>query len=121
MFSYAILFSSGLSFILKKFKNKYLIYLTTIIISFILIIFTLPAFRGQLINPRLRIKIPQSYSQMHKWFNNQENKGRILQLPLHTFWGWEYYQWGFQGAGFNWFNIEQPLLVRDFDRWNLKK
>ncbi len=120
MFSYAILFSSGLSFILKKFKNKYLIYLTTIIISFILIIFTLPAFRGQLINPRLRIKIPQSYSQMHKWFNNQENKGRILQLPLHTFWGWEYYQWGFQGAGFNWFNIEQPLLVRDFDRWNLK-
>ena len=125
MFSYAVFFAFGLGFIFNRFKKfflkkKYVIYLITIIITIILIFFTLPAFKGQLINPRLKVKIPHPYFEMHKWFNNQEDKGRIVQLPLHTFWGWEYYKWGFQGAGFNWFGIKQPLLVRDFDRWNPK-
>ncbi len=125
MFSYAVFFAFGLSFIFNRFKKfflkkKYIIYLITIITTIILILFTLPALKGQLINPRLRIKIPQSYFEMTDWLNKQEDKGRIVQLPLHTFWGWEYYKWGFQGAGFSWFGLEQSLLVRDFDRWNPK-
>jgi len=121
MFAYAVYFSFGLSFISQFFKKKkWPISLLTGIITITLVFFTWPAFKGQLIDPRLRVKIPPSYFKMTDWFNKQEDKGRIVQLPLHTFWGWEYYKWGFQGAGFTWFGFEQPLLVRDFDRWNPK-
>jgi len=121
MFVYAVFFSFGLSFIFQLFKKKkLLISLLTGIITIVLASFTWSVFKGQLIDPRLRIKIPPSYFEMTRWFNKQEDKGRIIQLPLHTFWGWEYYKWGFQGAGFIWFGLEQPLLARDFDRWNPK-
>ncbi|MGI5826291.1 MAG: hypothetical protein ACOX50_02665, partial [Patescibacteria group bacterium] len=44
--------------------------------------------------------------------------GRIGVFPMPVFWGWDYYRWGFEGAGFIWFGLKQPVLVRDFDRWN---
>jgi hypothetical protein len=77
-------------------------------------------FQGQLIDQRLRVKIPSEYFQAQKWLNQQGKNERILQLPMPNLWGWEYYNFGFQGAGFNWFGLNSPLLTRDFDRWNLK-
>lgn len=125
MFAYTVFFAYGLYWfyqIINKFFKKNLILLTFLVslITLLLIIFAWPMFQGQLIDKRLRLKIPQDYFQFQQWFNQQDKEGRILQLPLHTIWGWEYYQFGFQGAGFNWFGLKSPLLTRDFDRWNLK-
>jgi len=125
MFTYAIFFAFGLCWfyqITKKFFKKKVIFLISLasLVTLSLIIFIWPVFQGQLIDKRLKIKIPQEYFQTQRWLNQQDEQGRILQLPIHTFWGWEYYQFGFQGAGFNWFGLKSPLLTRDFDRWNLK-
>lgn len=81
-----------------------------------------PAFWGNMVSPFMRVKIPDSYFQMFSWFKNQP-QGRIAYLPIHSFWGWEYYKWyekdpSYQGAGFLWFGLKQPILHRDFDRWS---
>jgi len=119
IFIYSIFFAYGLSIIFAFFKRKRLVlWLLISIVSLALIVFAWPVFKGQLISFRLRLKMPNEYSQMTNWLN-EKNQGRILQLPLHSLWGWEYRDWGFQGAGFVWFGLKQPILVRDFDRWSL--
>lgn len=106
-------------------KERFVVLCQVILVTFLLTYFMWPAFKGNLVSPSLRIKIPQRYFALFAWFKSQPDKGRIAVLPLHSFWGWEYHDWtttsagpSFQGAGFLWFGIKQPLLVRDFDRWN---
>lgn len=119
MFVYSVFFAYGLLVIFTFFKRKRLaLWLLFSTFSLALILFAWPVFQGQLISSRLRLKIPDEYSQMTNWLNQQE-QGRVLQLPIHSLWGWEYRDWGFQGAGFTWFGLKQPILVRDFDRWSL--
>lgn len=87
--------------------------------SVLLTAFFLPAFGGNLIHPSMRIRIPKEYFEMFDWFNAQDHGGRVAILPIHTFWNWTYYEWGYQGAGFLQFGIPQPILDRDYDRWSL--
>ncbi|MCX6724474.1 MAG: hypothetical protein NTV20_00015, partial [Candidatus Shapirobacteria bacterium] len=116
MFTYAIFFAYGLNWLYQIFgkffkrKNLFLSFLA-LFIALLLIIFAWPMFNGQLIDKRLRIKIPEEYFEAQQWLNDQNKQGRILQLPLNTLWGWEYYNFGFQGAGFNWFGLKSPLLI----------
>lgn len=121
MFSYAVYFGLALSYILgwlkRVFKHELLINFSLLfLISTALIFYMLPAFQGNLISPSMKIKIPDEYFQMFNWFNKQ-GEGRVAKLPIHTFWGWVYHNWGYQGAGFIWFGLKQPILERDFDRW----
>ena len=89
----------------------------------LIIIYMLPAFKGNLISQYMKIDIPKSYFEMFNWFDKQGD-GRVVTLPINSFWGWIYYDWyddkkpSFQGAGFLQFGIKQPLLDRDFDRWS---
>ncbi len=92
-------------------------YGITIAFIILLFIYMLPAFKGNFISNSMRINIPVDYFKMFKWFEAQEN-GRIANLPIHSVWGWNYYDWGYQGAEFLSFGIKQPILERDFDRWN---
>jgi hypothetical protein len=78
----------------------------------------LPGFKGNLISPSMKVSIPQEYFDTFAWFDAQPKDGRVAKLPLNTFWGWNYYTWGYQGAGFSWFGIPQPTLDREFDRWS---
>ncbi len=84
-----------------------------------------PMFTGGLISPSMRVAIPQRYFDMFSYFDTQKEYGRVLNLPIHSMWGWVYHNWdpqttlGYQGAGFLWFGIKQPLINREFDRWNL--
>ena len=77
----------------------------------------LPAFKGNLISPSMKTTIPNEYFELFEWFQNQP-KRRIATLPINSFWGWSYYDWDYQGAGFLWFGLRQPLMDREFDRWN---
>lgn len=129
---FAVYFSFSMQFLyslIKKAKFNLLIktlnFVFVIGVSVALIYYMLPAFKGQLISPYMRVSIPNEYFKMFNWFNSQKDEGRIAHFPVNSLWGWEYYKWyedkpSFQGAGFIWFGIKQPMLVRDFDRWNLK-
>lgn len=82
-----------------------------------LIWFMWPAFKGDLINPKMRVKIPNEYFQLFDYFEQKGIDERIADFPIHNFWGWSYYNFGYEGAGFLWFGLRQPLLNREFDRW----
>ncbi len=126
MFAYALFFGY-FCFLFIDFVNKKLskIIGATVFLFFSICIFysSLPAFKGNLINPAMRVSIPDRYFEMFDYFNQKEEYGRVLHLPIHSFWGWVTYSWydrvGYQGAGFLWFGIKQPLIDREFDRWNI--
>lgn len=107
----------------SSFQIQIVQVLQVLIFVFLLFYTALPVFQGNLISPYVRIKIPNEYFRMFDWFNNQKDDGKIANLPIQSFWGWEYYKWyqdqpSFQGSGFIWFGIKQPVLNRDFDRWS---
>jgi len=108
----------GLSRIFYFVKGNYPSYGLALLYGGLLITYFLPAFRGNLIHPTMRINIPEEYDQMFNWFKNQDQTGRVAILPIHSFWNWAYYDWGYQGAGFLQFGIPQPILDRDYNRWN---
>jgi len=122
VFVVSIYFAWGLSFFIeisKKIKlGKIFPPLLLLIVSASLIYYMLPAFQGKFFDPNMKVKIPNEYFAMFNWFKNQP-QGRVAEFPIHSFWGWQYYSWNYQGAGFLWFGIKQPLLNREFDRWNL--
>src|SRR3989344_6322896 len=121
MFFYAIYFSKSIFIFINLFKKTKTTALTIgFLVSLSLIIWMLPAFSGQLISPSMRIDIPSDYFKTFEYFKKQPEDKRIAVFPASSFRGWEYYNWGFQGAGFIWFGLKQPVLVRDFDRWNPK-
>lgn len=119
----------ALSFLISKALNlaknvhlqlgeKFLATFFLLIFSLSIIYFALPAFSGNFIDYKMRTKIPQEYFDLYNFFNSQNENERIAPFPVHSFWGWVYYKWGYEGAGFNWFGIKQPLLDREFDRWS---
>lgn len=119
LFGFTFYFARANQWIIDKIKRSSFfvnIYLLTITLGFI--VFMLPAVFGFLIDPGMKIKIPSEYFQMYQWFKSQPHQSRAAVLPAHSFWGWEYYNFGYQGAGFIWFGLPPSLLVRDFDRWN---
>ena len=114
------IFLDGLMQSVMRFVNKRRVVEFVIIAAVAagLVGYTWPMFQGRLINPRMRIAIPDAYSGLFRFMNSQEGDGRVAPLPMPSFWGWEYHDWGYEGAGFIWFGMKQPVLARDFDRWN---
>ncbi len=129
IFVFALYFSLGQMAIvnlikrLPKFSIKFGIIFQTLLFTGLLTYYMLPAFKGNLISPLMRVEIPKYYFDVFSYFKNQTDTGTIADLPIHSPWGWQYYDWfenkpSYQGAGFIWFGIKQPMLNRDFDRWN---
>ncbi|HOD01531.1 MAG TPA: hypothetical protein PKH50_02315 [bacterium] len=127
MFVYAIFFGYATSFLISCVERILFGVFPAfigILLSAFLIYFSFPAFEGYLINPAMRVDIPDRYFEMFNYFDEKKEYGRVLHLPIHSFWGWVTYSWdekglGYQGAGFLWFGIKQPLIDREFDRWNI--
>ena len=80
--------------------------------------YMLPIYKGELLSKDVRHNIPNEYFELFDWLNAQADERRVATLPVPNFWGWEYYNWGYQGSGFIWFGAKQSFLQRDFDRWN---
>jgi hypothetical protein len=119
MVPFALFVGIGFQHILMFAKTKFLQTITIAEMTLVFFAFFLPAFTGHLIHPAMRIQIPNEYFQMFEWFSKQNKTDRVAILPIHTFWNWTYYDWGYQGAGFLQFGIPQPILDRDYDRWNV--
>ena len=117
IFGITIFFSYFLYFIFQKIKNIKIISLIALFFVSLQIYYCFPMFQGYLISPSVRNKIPDQYFQLWDFMSSQDD-GRILTLPLNESSGWQYYNWGYQGSGFLWFNLKQNLLDRDSDRWS---
>ena len=117
LFGITLFLSLFLNFTLQKIKKNKLIWGMSIFFILLNIYYAFPIFQGFLISPSVRTKIPQQYFQLWDFMDSQGN-GRILTLPLNQSSGWQYYNWGYQGSGFLWFNLKQDLLDRDSDRWS---
>lgn len=111
---YFAVFSQFLMERLKKIKLPF-VYLVLAVCG--LVYFAYPVFKGNLISPAMKVKIPNEYFEVFDYFD-KHSQGRVAKLPLNTFWGWNYYSWGYQGAGFTWFGIPNPTFDREFDRWS---
>ena len=125
VFTFSLLLAFGLKFIFNLFpKIKYSPRLSRAIISFLFIFvlfkFSLPVFQGYFFSPKTKIPIPEEYFKLFNFFDQISPTSRIMNLPQGSFWGWTSYRWGSNGSGFLWYGIEQPILDRAFDVWNLK-
>lgn len=83
-----------------------------------------PSFQGHLISEKLKVQYPEQYQQLFAYLKTRDPQLRILPLPQLNHAGWEYYDWqflgegnGYQGMGFYFFGVPQPVLHRDSDRW----
>lgn len=120
IFTFTILSAFGLDLLQKYFKKSKLLS-KTIIPFYLLLLFivSFPVFKGNLFYSKLRQKLPSDYSSLIEFFKSQPKTARIMNLPSGDFWGWTNYRFGTKGSGFIWYGIEQPILDRAFDVWNL--
>jgi hypothetical protein len=119
--SFSFFFAIGTIFILDLFTflHSRLTYLLTLFtISVILILYMSPAFSGNLISGNMRLVVPSEYFSLFNYLKSQNPSHRVANFPQYTFWGWNYYDWGYRGSGFLWHGIRQPLLDRAFDVWD---
>jgi hypothetical protein len=114
VFSWAIFIGYSISTVRRKLWQ----FLFSIAIVTLLLIQMWPAFKGNLISPSMKVNFPKEYFEVMTWLNLPENQGRIAHFPVHTFRGWSYYRWQYEGAGFWWFGLDSPFLDREFDRWS---
>ncbi|OGD73603.1 hypothetical protein A3K29_05800 [Candidatus Collierbacteria bacterium RIFOXYB2_FULL_46_14] len=119
--SFAFFFAIGSMFILDLFTflhSRLTFLLTLFSVAVALILFMSPAFSGNLVGGNVRQTIPQEYFDLFSYLKTQDPATRIANLPQYTFWGWNYYDFGYRGSGFLWHGIRQPLLDRAFDVWD---
>ncbi|MBU1017387.1 hypothetical protein KJ678_04495 [Patescibacteria group bacterium] len=124
--AYSVFFAVGVSVLIEKVKFRGLNPLKgstpmMIFIMFILlIVWMFPIFKGNLIYTNMKVKIPNEYFELFDFFKTVPKTERIANFPQYTFWGWNYYKWGYRGSGFLWYGLEQPILDRAFDVWNVQ-
>jgi len=103
-----------------KYQTRKATPIFSILTTLLIIIFSLPSFFGDYFYSQTRQKLPRQYTNLINFFKTQPKTGRIMNLPQGSFWGWTFYNWNYNGSGFLWYGIEQPILDRAFDVWNLK-
>lgn len=123
-FTFSLLLAFGLrsltSFLYQIKYSPIISHLSSFLILISLFSFSFPAFKGNYFSPDIRQKIPSEYFEIFNFFKSQNPAGRIANLPQGSFWGWTNYKWGVSGSGFLWYALENPILDRAFDTWNLK-
>lgn len=123
LLTYSFFFAIGIGkfylFLEKSYKPKVSILYSLIgVFILLMVLLVLPIFKGNLFYGKEKIKIPYEYSQVFNFFKSQDPNTRIANFPQHTFWGWNFYSWGYGGSGFLWYGIKQPILDRAFDVWS---
>lgn len=115
---YSLLLVFGLALIFSLLKKRFLKLLLSLLFFAALIFYSLPSFQGHFFYERLRVKIPESYFELFAYFKTIPQSSRIANLPQHSFYGWQWNDWGYRGSGFLWYGIKQPILDRAFDVWS---
>ena len=118
VFGYTVFLSYFLLWLFDAVKSRKRSLILSTLYLLLIITYAFPLFRGHLISDKFKVKVPDQYFQLWNYMKTQPNE-TVLTLPLHTFSGWQYYKWGYQGSGFIWFGMKQPVLDRDSDRWSI--
>lgn len=120
-FSYSVFLAIGIIVVIhyfyKFFQYKKYRVLFLGCIFLLLLLYSLPTFRGNYLYRNLMIKIPKEYFDIIEFFKDKED-GRIADFPQECAEGWYAYKWGYFGSGFYWYGIKQPFLSRTFDVWS---
>lgn len=114
--------------LLNKIKSKKIAQVLQTALLFIfagsIIYLAWPSFQGHFISDKLQVQYPQQYTAMFDYLQSKDSDLRILPLPQFSHAAWVYQDWsfiepqnGYQGMGFTFFGASQPMLERDFDRW----
>lgn len=120
-FSFSIIFVLGIEYLMElkeQYSKRFTNYMFIILSVGLIITITLPVFFGHMFYEKEQLKLPQEYYQTFNYFRNADRNTRIANLPQQTFWGWQFFTWGYGGSGFLWYGIEQPILDRAFDVWS---
>lgn len=121
IFSFTVFSAFGLDYLHSLFsRNKNIFRIISLVYFILIIIFSSPIFKGNLFYSKIRQNIPSEYFSLINYFKDQPLDDRVANLPSGDFWGWTNYRFGVNGSGFIWYGIEQPILDRAFDVWNLK-
>lgn len=116
IFTFSLLTAYGLKVISK---NKYLNIFAGFLYISLFILYVFPVFKGNYIYSEVRQSIPTDHLQLIDYFNKLPSTARIANLPQGDYWGWTSYRQGIRGSGFLWYGIEQPILDRAFDVWQI--
>ncbi len=116
-FLFSYFFTQGILLLVPVFKR---IHLFEAFICFFIFLYAFPAFQGSFFSPTMKIQIPDEYAQLINYMKTVDKNQRIALLPDYTFWGWFFTHWGYDGSGFLWYGIEQPIVSRTFDVWSDK-
>ncbi len=118
------IYSIGLGFIIYfvGISRSRIIKLISIVVGLVVIFTSIyttkPFFDGKLISERMKVTIPNEYFEVFRFFDSEPNNGAVAYLPVHVFWGWYFTDWGYNGSGFIWYGIKQPIVARTFDVWS---
>lgn len=116
---YSLLLTLGLGFIFSLLKKQFLKIIFALIFFVSLVCYSLPSFQGHFFYEKLRVQIPEAYFDLFAYFKNEVSvNSRIANLPQHSFYGWQWNDWGYRGSGFLWYGIKQSILDRAFDVWS---
>jgi hypothetical protein len=106
----------AISYLSQKSKIITIVFVT--VMSGSLAWYSAPMLQGEVISDLMIHEIPREYFDFYTWADKQPSNARMALFPVYSYAGWEYHEWGYEGPGFNWFALKQPVLTRDFDRWN---
>lgn len=116
-------FASGVELLLEQIEKRgrpsIALPLLTGLLFVLPLIQAAPVFTGHLFAKEMQATIPDAYFQTMQYFKNVDKNARIALFPEYTFWGWFNTDWGYDGSGFLWYGIEQPMISRTFDVWSL--
>ncbi|HEX7542657.1 MAG TPA: hypothetical protein VF385_01070, partial [Patescibacteria group bacterium] len=103
---------------MKQLNHGFILNTKYFILVFLILLYSLPSFQGYFFSPEMKVKIPDDYQSVINYFKNVDKNSRIALSPDYTFWGWFFNKWGYNGSGFLWYGIEQPIVSRTFDVWS---
>lgn len=113
-------FAMGIG-IIFDFLNEHFLHIRKniilILVALLILIYSFPSFQGNFISSEMKVKLPSEYLQTMDFFKNQDKNKRIALLPEYTSLGWFNTKWGYNGSGFLWYAVEQPIVSRTFDVW----
>ncbi len=116
---YSLFVTFSLTFVFSLLKKKIFKIIFALIFFVSLIFYSWPSFQGHFFYEKLRVQIPEVYFKAFAYFKNEvPESSRIANLPQHSFYGWQWNDWGYRGSGFLWYGIKQPILDRAFDVWS---
>lgn len=116
--SASIAFSIFVDQVLTFLKHSLLRTVFVVLTISLIVVPSIPAWYGNYIAPSMRVSLPTAYTDLFTYFQTQDKNARIGLLPEYTYWGWYHNRWGYDGSGFLWYGIEQPIVSRTFDVWS---